>query len=318
MNEDDVGRSHKGRSGPRGSRSTRASKNDQRREYSSRSASGRASAADLPAEFAANVQVTDSERQWIRKYLGPFHGRQLITDVVSRVKAGKEATVYICTGHPSFGQELMAAKVYHQRSQRSSKNASDYHQGRAVLDEDGNDTARGRRRGGKSASQKSPRGVAAAQTSWLMHEFTTLQTLHALGADVPQAFEHADNALLMEFIGSDHTAASTLIDGVLLPEEAPRLFERLVFNVELMLGQGWVHGDLSAHNLMYRDGGIVLIDFPQVVDCHNNPRARGIFERDIKRITQYFASSGVHVDSAELAAQLWTRYVPEPEHPLEF
>jgi serine/threonine-protein kinase RIO1 len=54
------------------------------------------------------------------------------------------------------------------------------------------------------------------------------------------------------------------------------------------------------------------------VDCHNNPRARGIFERDIKRITQYFASSGVHVDSAELAAELWTRHVPEPENPVEF
>jgi RIO kinase 1 len=264
-------------------------------------------------DFAAAVQVTNTERAWIRQHLAPFRENKLIEDVISRIKAGKEATVYACSAHPSTGRSVVAAKVYRERSLRSSKNAGQYQQGRALLDEDGNAARPRSWRMDKAISQKSKRGVAATHTSWLMHEFTLLQTLHAKGADVPQAIEHAEQALLMEFIGDGADAAPTLNDVQLELGEAKRLFERVIFNVELLLELGWVHGDLSAYNILYQRGRIVLIDFPQVVDVQNNPKARAIFERDIERVAQYFSAAGFSIDSDRLARQLWSKYVSGPE-----
>ncbi len=43
------------------------------------------------------------------------------------------------------------------------------------------------------------------------------------------------------------------------------LYERLLRNIEIMLEHGIVHGDLSAYNVLYWEGQITLIDFPQVV-----------------------------------------------------
>ncbi|MEO8181671.1 MAG: RIO1 family regulatory kinase/ATPase [Deltaproteobacteria bacterium] len=261
------------------------------------------------ADFAAGVQVTDAERVWIRANLGPFQKKELILDVLQRVKAGKEATVYLCSAHPSTGRELVAAKVYRERSLRSSRNQGHYQQGRGMLDEDGQSSWRT----DKAGSQKSKRGKAATQTSWIMHEFTLLQTLHAQGADVPEPIEHGEQALLMEFIGDGRDAAPTLNDVEIESSDAQRLFERVIFNVELLLGLGWVHGDLSPYNLLYHQGRLVLIDFPQVVDCQNNPRARGIFERDIERVAQYFDRVGWSVDARRLASELWSKHVPEAE-----
>lgn len=266
------------------------------------------------ATFAARLQVTETERTWIREHLWPFYENEFIVDVIDRIKSGKEATVYLCSAHPNTGRSLIAAKLYRERSLRSSKNVGLYQQGRDMLDEDGH-AAKRTRRADKAVSQKTARGQAAVHTSWLMHEFTLLQTLHAQGADVPEPIEHGEQALLMEFIGDENSAAPTLNDVKLETAEAERLLQRVLFNVELLLGAGWVHGDLSAYNILYQQGRIVLIDFPQVLDCQNNPRAREMFERDIERVTQYFSSMGCSTEPRELARQLWSKYVAEPEHP---
>jgi RIO kinase 1 len=262
-------------------------------------------------EFAASVQVTETERAWIREHLLAFHENEYVTDVIGRIKAGKEATVYLCAAHPNTGRSLIAAKLYRERSLRSSKNVGLYQQGRGMLDEDGN-ASKHSSRVDKSVSQKSKRGEAA-HTSWLMHEFTLLEAMHAEGADVPEPIEHGGQALLMEFIGDETGAAPTLNDVELDPAEATQLFERVIFNVELLLGLGWAHGDLSPYNILYRAGRIVLIDFPQVVDCLNNPKARGLFERDIERVVQYFVRFGIDLDHRELAAELWSKHVADSE-----
>jgi RIO kinase 1 len=267
--------------------------------------------APIPPEFAATLQVTDAERAWIREHLGKFHENQLIIDVIRRVKAGKEATVYACSAHPSTGKSLIAAKLYRERSLRSSRNVGQYQQGRGMLDEDGNASQPRSWRLDKAVAQKSARGKAAVQTSWLMHEFTLLQALHAQGADVPEPIEHGDQALLMEFIGDGSDAAPTLNDVSIEPDEAKGLFERVIFNVELLLGMGWVHGDLSAYNILYQHGRVVLIDFPQVVDARNNPRARAIFDRDIERVAGYFEHFGWSIEPRELARELWARHISE-------
>lgn len=304
--------------GPRAARK-RAERGDgdergeQRSDKSSEAWPGAPGEYRLPPEFAAAVQVTDAERAWLRQHLAWFHEHELIVDVVRRVKAGKEATVYVCTAHPSTGRALIAAKVYRERSQRGSKNVGQYQQGRGLLDEDGNAGQSRSWRGGKSVTQSSKRGRAAVQTSWLMHEYQLLEMLHARGGDVPEPIDHGEQVVLMELIGDGVDAAPTLNDVVLEPGEAEHLFERVMFNVELLLELGWVHGDLSAYNILYRAPRIYLIDFPQVVDCRNNPRARGLLERDIERVTQYFSRAGVHADPQRLAGELWSKHFAEPD-----
>jgi RIO kinase 1 len=259
-------------------------------------------------DFAATVQVTETERARIREHLGRWQEDELILDVVRRVKAGKEATVYACTGHPKTGREVVAAKLYREYSLRSAKNTGQYQQGRAMLDEDGN-AARAHARRPDKPDHKSKRGRDAAQVSWIMHEFTLLQTLHARGGDVPEPIEHSEQALLMQFIGHGLDAAPTLNDVALEPEEAQHLFERVVFNIELLLELGWAHGDLSSHNILHHEGRIVLIDFPQVVDCQNNPRARSLFGRDVERVCEYFGEAGASTDHERLARDLWSKHV---------
>jgi serine/threonine-protein kinase RIO1 len=65
---------------------------------------------------------------------------------------------------------------------------------------------------------------------------------------------------------------------------------------------------LSAFNILYWDGDIVLIDFPQVVPPEGNPLAWRIFERDVNRICDYFTGQGLILHPRRIAADLWTAH----------
>jgi RIO kinase 1 len=112
----------------------------------------------------------------------------------------------------------------------------------------------------------------------------------------------------MDFIGDEMMAAPTLNGIDLEPREARTLFERLVHNLGLMLSQRRVHGDLSAYNILYWDGEITLIDFPQAINPLKNPNAYVIFQRDVTRICEYFIAQGLKIEPGKLAADLWQNY----------
>ena len=82
-------------------------------------------------------------------------------------------------------------------------------------------------------------------------------------------------------------------------------------NVRLMLDMHLVHGDLSAFNILYWEGEIAIIDFPQVVGARSNPNARMLLERDIKRVCDYFGRYGVRADASRLTRDLWLPYMGE-------
>ena len=102
--------------------------------------------------------------------------------------------------------------------------------------------------------------------------------------------------------------AHTLHSVTLARAEVQPLFDQLLHNVELLLKHGLLHGDLSAFNVLYWEGEITLIDFPQVVEARSNAEAFPIFHRDLARLCQYFARYGLQVDAAQLAASLWQRH----------
>jgi RIO kinase 1 len=116
------------------------------------------------------------------------------------------------------------------------------------------------------------------------------------------------NAILMDYIGDIDSAAPTLNTVMLERGEVKPLYERVLRDIDLLLTNQRIHGDLSAYNILYWDGEISLIDFPQVVQPDSNPAAWAIFLRDVTRICQYFASQGLRRDARKLATDLWTSH----------
>ncbi len=288
-------------------------------------------AEELELGFHPSYQPSRHEQGWLLSSLRGFYDQGLIGDVLARVKGGKEANVYLCVGPADGGASsplprrdggggvgvsdppLLAAKVYRPRMFRNLRNDALYRQGREVM-------VVGGKAAGKQASiiarairNKSSYGLEAAHTSWLMHEYMALDRLYRAGAAVPRPWGGNENAILMDMIGDERVAAPTLSSVSLARREARRLLDEVLSNVELMLQNDLIHADLSAYNVLYWQGRITLIDFPQVVHPSTNPDARWILQRDLTRVGDYFATQGAACNPAALAEELWLRYVGKCE-----
>jgi len=274
-------------------------------------------AQEAAGEFEFTYKAARFEEAWLLDSLYEIAREEIISDVLRKIKAGKEASLYQCRAGARVKETFVAAKVYRPRSLRNLKNDAIYRVGRTDLDEDG--TAIFKEAEVKAIMKRSAYGEELRHTSWIAYEFKTLEKLYAAGADVPKPYAMLRNSIMMEFIGDDGTAAPTLNTVRLERGEARHLFDRVILNLNLLLQNGRIHGDLSAYNILYWDGDITLIDFPQVVSPEANPSAWMIFQRDVTRICQYFHSQGVKVNARELAAELWTSHghkVVEEVHPL--
>ncbi len=254
------------------------------------------------------------EEEWLMSSLTTFFDRNLITDVLGQVKGGKEASVYRCEAFESTGVELLAAKVYRPRKFRQLSNDRMYREGREILKAGGEKLDGRDDRIIRALNKKTTFGQQVAHTSWLTYEFNTLKSLHELGADVPKVYAAGDNAILMEYFGDPYVAAPLLTNVRLELDEAQDLFKRVMWNIDLMLQNDAIHGDLSAYNILYWEGDITIIDFPQVTNPHTNSNARFILERDITRVCEYFQSQGVRSNPGRILDQFWKRYLmPNPE-----
>lgn len=231
--------------------------------------------------------------------LAMFRTKGLITNVISSLKSGKEATVYCCRANPSTGAELLAAKVYRPLASRGFRNDAAYHEGRAITD------ARARR----AFKKKTRFGRGVQFGLWMANEFETLKMLHAAGADVPRPLAQAGSAILMEYAGDGESPAPMLKHVSLSPDEAREAFEVVMGNVQLFLACDRVHADLSSFNILYWEGKIRIIDFPQSVDARFNPNAFRLLVRDVENVSRYFARYGIEADAGALAGNLWTRYI---------
>jgi RIO kinase 1 len=261
---------------------------------------------DSSRSFNFTYKAARFEEWWLLESLGDFYEHQWITDVLRRVKGGKEASVYLCRAGEAVDSKLVTAKVYRPRVLRNLKNDSIYRTGRTDLDMSGNAIIK--ETDINAIRRRTNYGEGLRHQSWIAYELQTLEILYAAGADVPKAYAMEKNAILMEFIGDLDLAAPTLNSVTLDPDEAYTLFERVIRNVDLLLSKDRVHGDLSAYNILYWDGKITLIDFPQVVSPEMNPAAWNIFLRDVTRVCQYFNTQGVKANPQKLASELWTSH----------
>jgi RIO kinase 1 len=265
---------------------------------------------DFVPSYAAALDPLHFERRWIIESVGSFYHDNLITDVAGIVKGGKEANVYCCLATPETGVERIAAKLYRPRMLRHLRNDAAYKEGRMVLDSDGKEVRGGRE--ARAMRKKTRFGQHLDFMTWIVHEFQVQQELFEAGADVPRPISHRGNTILMEFIGDEFTAAPTLNEITLEQTEARRLFGRVIENIKLMLTRHYVHGDLSAYNILYWEGQIFIIDFPQLVDARTNRNGFTFLERDIRRVCEYFGRFGVESDPVSLTNDLWQDYMGEP------
>lgn len=263
----------------------------------------------LEGGFEMTYNPSRHEEQYLHESIRPFYDMDLITDVLAKVKGGKEANVYRCTADESVGHPIVAAKVYRPKKFRNLRNDKVYRQGRTILGADGKPVEDDDKRAMRAMDKGSAFGELLEHTSWLMYEFTTLEKLYKAGGSVPEPIMSSENALLMEYIGDAQMAAPTLNGISLDPDEAEYLFNDVMRNIELLLNFGMVHGDLSAYNILYWEGEITLIDFPQVVNITANSEARAILERDITRVCEYFSGEGVDCDPKALTYKYWRNFL---------
>lgn len=261
---------------------------------------------DFVPSYAASLDPLHYERRWLIESVGSFYRDNIITDVTRIVKGGKEANVYCCLATPATGVDLIAAKLYRPRTLRHLRNDAIYKEGRLLLNHDGKE-AKGDREA-RAIRKKTRFGQNLDFANWIMHEFQVHNELFGAGADVPNPIARRGNTILMDFIGDEWAPAPTLNEVALESDEAQSLFNRIMKNIRLMLSRHYVHGDLSPYNILYWNGQITIIDFPQLVDARTNNNALMLLERDIRRVCEYFARNGVEADPVSLSTELWQEY----------
>ncbi len=262
---------------------------------------------DFVPSYAAALDPLHYERQWVIDSVSGFYHDNIITDLTRLVKGGKEANVFCCTATPDTGVDLIAAKLYRPRTLRHLRNDAMYREGRLILDSDGKE-AKGDREA-RAMRKKTKFGKHLGFMSWILHEYGVQRQLYDDGADVPRPIAQRGNTILMGYIGDDWGPAPTLSEISLASAEAQPLFERVMENVRLMLRHHLVHGDLSAYNILYWEGEITIIDFPQMVDARKNQNAFLLFQRDIQRVCEYFVHHGAKADPTDLSLDIWDSYI---------
>jgi len=255
------------------------------------------------ADYPFTYHASRHEKQWLLSSINEFYEQDWIEDILKMVNGGKEATVYLCSRPATAPQHLLAAKIYRPRQFRNLKKDHLYREGRDQLDATGRVILDDRSL--HAMKKRTAYGQELLHSSWIGHEYHTMQLLADAGVDMPRPYASSDNAILMDFVGDEFESAPALNSVTLSHTEARQLFERVVFNIELMLRFNRVHADLSAYNILYWQGGIKLIDFPQAINPDENHNAYRIFARDVQRTCEYFGTRGVRSDPAILAATLW-------------
>ena len=201
----------------------------------------------------------------------------LVAEVLSRLKSGKEADVYLVR----FGGRVVAAKVYKDAAHRSFKNNADYKEGRAVRNT----------RAQRAIERGSKFGRAAAEDAWKTAEVDALYKLHAAGVRVPTPVMFLEGVLLMELV-LDRTGAPAprLVDVDLDAAQARAGYHDMLAQLVKILCCDLIHGDLSPYNVLWSGQGPTVIDFPQIVSAAHNSRSEAFFRRDARNILGHFAA----------------------------
>lgn len=219
----------------------------------------------------------------------------LITEVISQLMSGKEATVYVVRN----GEKICCAKVYKEATQRSFKKSASYQEGRKVKNS----------RQARAMEKGSRYGRKMQEEVWQNAEVDALYKLASAGVRVPQPHICFEGVLLMDLVvDADGNPAPRLNDVELSEELALEYHTLLVNQVVRMLCAGIVHGDLSEYNILVGEEGPVIIDLPQAIDAAGNSCAFDMLERDVNNLKTYFGAFAPRLKDTQFGKEIWALY----------
>lgn len=209
----------------------------------------------------------------LEEALSQLRAKNIIVEVVRQLSSGKEAVVYLV----SMDRKLYVLKVYKDYAIRSFKSNQVYFAGKHI----------GRPSERKAVAKRNKFGKNLLHRLWVKREFYLLKKLFDSGINVPEPIAMSNTAILMEYIGDEISPAPLLKNVKLSPKEAKAVYKKLIDDIDTMLENGIVHGDLSPYNVLYWQGKPYIIDFPQAVDVRNNPNWEELLERDRERVEEW-------------------------------
>jgi RIO kinase 1 len=230
------------------------------------------------------------------------------------LKSGKEAEIFLVERRfARSGSRLLAHKRYRirypgkdQLRAEGFSNATSFRR-HAIYREGWNVNARDRR--ALASGNKSRHGQELGARMWPIQEWAMLRRATAAGVSVPHPIEQTEDGMLMEFIGDESMAAPKLSQAKLSAGALREAWAQLADNLRALTTAGLVHADLSAYNLLWWQGRLVIIDLPQAVEFTTNADAFELLHRDIANVADWFGRRGVAIDRegfyAELVALAW-------------
>ena len=156
----------------------------------------------------------------------------------------------------------------------------------------------------RAVERMSSYGRRLMQDRWTGHEHRVMTALWEAGLRVPYPVSYSEDTFVLEYVGDGDGAAPQLARAHLDADELAEAARQLEAGLALMVGEGWVHGDLSAYNLLWWDGELWFIDFPQALDLAANPQGLNFLHRDVTNVAQWFTQKGHPIDGEALFASL--------------
>ncbi len=202
--------------------------------------------------------------------------RGIVTEILRPIGAGKEADVFLARD----GSRLVAVKSY--RLYRTAN----------------------RHRG----------AVKADGMGWLaLKEFDLLGYAWAFRAPVPEPIRREENAISMEFLGTEEGPAPQLRRVRL--EEPQRIAQELLEGIDTLAAAGIVHTDLSPFNILVHRGHPWIIDLARglrIDRLGGEPRQRLIeaqrtLATSLALLEKYFARYDVPFDHEDLMTTILRR-----------
>lgn len=158
----------------------------------------------------------------------------------------------------------------------------------------------------RAVERMSAHGKRLLQARWTGHEHDVMAQLWARGLRTPYPVSYGDDVFLMEYIGDGDGAAPHLARARLDADQLRSAYRQLVEGLFVMTAAGWVHGDLSAFNLLWWDDELWFIDLPQAMELASNPQGLNFLHRDVMNVCGWFGQRGHTVDGEALFAELLT------------
>ncbi len=130
--------------------------------------------------------------------------------------------------------------------------------------------------------------------AWTRKEYSNLKTFWAGKVCVPRPLGFERNIVVMEFLGIDNIAYSTLEQ---MGSEHPQKDYRFLLDEMKKIYQlGYVHSDFSEYNILVTDNGLRIIDCGQAV-LLAHPKAEDFLVRDAENLARYFKKQGAKTDA---------------------